>query len=171
MENGVQLADSNGEGELVITNEEIRFNGKSKCGHRKDEEVTIPWPATPKSGDIANNWKEDPKAGHWFAGVLLEKRTCDGDCSYESVNFRRNTSKEEFKQANERGLLFGCCKTAFRPYDLAVQCLLVIARYHLGKDIEVSSDGEKENWAEAVTLCQEMLGYGLMFELEEVRIK
>lgn len=157
-EAGVQLAGGDGEGEPELTPERIVFNGKHKCGHRKDEEVSIPWPAK-NAGGIANNWKEDAKAGHWFAGALLSKRTCDGSCDYETVVFPRMMVKA-FPSEDNPGLFFECCKTAFRPYDLAVIVLLIIAKHHLKDRIIVSSDGEDEHWTDGKVFCAVYLGYG-----------
>ena len=60
---------------------------------------------------------------------------------------------------------FNFCKTACKPYDIAVTACLVIAKNHLGDDIRVSSDGELKDWKSAIGLCQEVLGYGDNFKL------
>ena len=65
-------------------------------------------------------------------------RTCNGDCSYESFWFERTMSMD---QADENGISGGTCKTAFRPYDLAVTAFLLIAHHHLGLAMVVHSDG------------------------------
>ena len=59
---------------------------------------------------------------------------------------------------------FGCTKTARKPYDLAVTACLIIAKHHLKDEIEVSSDGERIEWAPAILLCQDVLGYGVDFQ-------
>jgi hypothetical protein len=46
---------------------------------------------------------------------------------------------------------FDCCKTLYKPYDLAVQTCLVIAAHCLGEAIAVSSDGSMNEWQEAIT--------------------
>ena len=76
-----------------------------------------------------------------------------GKESYETFGFNRNISGSDF------------CKTAQRPYDLAVTTFLIIAKHHLGDAITVSSDGDNDKWNEAKTLCQEILGYGQQFAL------
>jgi len=82
-------------------------------------------------------------------GGSLPYRTCNGDCSYESVWFER---------VERDGT--GFCKTAFRLYDLAVTAFLVIAKHHLGANLTVETDGEPAHWADAFALCQAELGYG-----------
>jgi hypothetical protein len=59
------------------------------------------------------------------------------------------------------------CKTARKPYDLAVCACLIIFRHHIGEKFEVSSDGDddEENWPAARAICQHLFGYGSEFEL------
>ena len=68
---------------------------------------------------------------------------------------------------NEVGKYFACTKTAFKPYDLAVTVCLVIAKQHLGNQIVIHSDGDMENWHEAMQLCHHFLGYGKGFSLDD----
>jgi len=62
---------------------------------------------------------------------------------------------------------FNFCKTARKPYDLAVTSLLIVASQHLGELISVSSDGYLSEWKEAMELCQSTLGYGQDFAFRE----
>ena len=55
---------------------------------------------------------------------------------------------------------------AFKVYDLAVLCCLIIAKQHLGKDIKVRSDGSIDEWQDGMLLCQNVLGYGNDFVLD-----
>ncbi|MGR3220929.1 MAG: hypothetical protein ACUZ8H_14090 [Candidatus Anammoxibacter sp.] len=157
----ISLANEHGEGEPEINNKLIRFNGSVNCGHRKDESVVIPWPSSCNSGGVANNWKEDAKDGDWFAGTTLAKRTCNGNCSYETVYFPRVDNPDDCN---------GSCKTAFRPYDIAVTAFLIIAKYHLTDKIEINTDGEDGNWFDGKMLCQSVLGYGLEYNINTDRV-
>lgn len=74
---------------------------------------------------------------------------------YESFNF----PPEEGGYVTEEGFLFSACKTAKKPYDLAVTAFLTLARWHLGDAIHVSSDGGIEDWAPATSLVERELGY------------
>lgn len=65
----------------------------------------------------------------------------------------------------EHGRFFGFCKTAFKPYDLAVQAALVVAAHYLDEAVVVSSDGSLEEWEDAIALCERVLGYGRAFTL------
>ncbi len=142
---GSPLADAYGREEPEIGPEFIGFNRVACCGHASNPGIKIPWPARDAHG-IGDN------AG---LGGTLPYRTCNGDCSYEPVWFERCQAA-----GTENGITESFCKTAFRPYDLAVTAFLVIARHHLGSRFEVQTDGELGHWADAFALCQDMLGYG-----------
>jgi len=123
-------------------------------------------------------------SGTWFAGLKLKKRTCDGDCSHETFSLPLEVEKEDWQKPigrishydsggrpvyndpKEVGLYFQCCKTAFKPYDLAVIICLIIAKHHLNNQILISSDGRIENWKDGMVICQKILGYGLDFTLQ-----
>ena len=136
---GSPLANTHGREQPEIGAELIAFNGVEFCGHAKNPAVVIPWPMREARG-IGDN------AG---VGGSLPYRTCNGNCSYESVWFKR---------VERDGT--GFCKTAFRPDDLAVTAFLVIAKHHLGALLTVETDGEPAHWANAFALCQAGLGFG-----------
>lgn len=163
------LAGPLGKGEVEIGNDGIFFNGAEDCGHLSNQELVIPWPSK-NAGGIAK-YTENAIDGQWFAGVTLEKRQCNGDCSYETFAFPRKMKKNEDYWTDttkeEGGLQFSCCKTAFRPYDLAVICFLIIAKRHLKAKIKVSSDGEDQHWADGRLFCHIHLGYGEEYHLIE----
>jgi len=104
--------------------------------------------------------------GHWFAGAQLRARTCDGDCSHETFHIDAKTKVQKWQEP-ENGLIFSFCKTAFKPYDLAVQACLIAAKRHFGDQIIVSSDGNELQWNDARAVCQKVLGYGVDFKLPE----
>lgn len=123
-------------------------------------------------------------SGTWFAGLKLKKRTCGGDCSHETFSLPLEVEKEDWQKPigrisyydsrgrpvyndpKEVGLYFQCCKTAFKPYDLAVIICLIIAKHHLNNQILISSDGRIENWKDGMVICQKIVGYGLEFALQ-----
>ena len=160
---GVMLAGGHGEGEPVITYYEVCFNGVCKCGHPKNMAITIPWPSK-DAGGVANPWMENAQSGHWFAGAEIQKRMCNGDCSYETFAFPRIMEPREW-DTPKGGKWFEFTKTAFRPYDLAVIVFLIIAKHHLGNQILVSSDGEDGHWFDGKMMCQMVLGYGMEYSI------
>lgn len=52
---------------------------------------------------------------------------------------------------------FEFCKTANKPYDLIVCAILAVAASHTNY-IRVTSDGEPEDWAEAMVYASSILG-------------
>jgi hypothetical protein len=187
---GLTLAGGSGKGKPVINDAEICFNGKMNCRHQKrDLGITWPADSasglgiaysrdaesrqdeklkeiTGKDGTIGVlignplEWvKDSDVSGAWFAGAKLNTRTCGGDCSHETFVLSQKMGINEWAKP-ENGLYFEFCKTAFKPYDLAVICALTVAKHHLGSQIKVSSDGTPENWADGVFLCNKVLGYG-----------
>ena len=57
-----------------------------------------------------------------------------------------------------KNVVFEYCKTEHMPYDLAVQCCLVILKFHLGDLIIISSDGKEEDWDKVKSVITEKLG-------------
>ena len=168
---GVKLGDGFGENKPIINDDEIRFNGFSKCGHQK-RDLGITWASKTAKGVLKNGvgtQLEQITKGNWFAGATLESRVCGGDCSHETFSLERVLEIPDYKQNDDMkngGLIFECTKTAFKPYDLAVTVALVIAKHHFKRGIKVASDGEIENWEEAMQLCKHFLGYGEGFKLK-----
>lgn len=172
---GVKLAGGHGEDQPKIDDVQIWFNGLTKCGHT-ERDLGITWPAKKATGISKNGvgmQLSEIVKGSWFAGASLETRACGGDCSHETFSLECEMRDiPEYKMDPERlkengGLMFEFCKTAYKPYDLAVNVCLIIAKHHLRNDIKVNSDGETENWIEGMQLCQHFLGYGLEFKLED----
>lgn len=168
---GVILADGLGENYPTITPTEIRFNGWKNCGH-KNNELGIAWPSE-NSNTFANKIAQqmhEITSSAWFAAATLESRRCHGDCSHETFLLEQKLSHiPEWKQADLKAgrKIFEFTKTAYKPYDLAVNVCLIIAKEHLGKAIIVQSDGASEDWMEAMQLCQQFLGYGADYTLDE----
>ena len=161
-ENRIKLAGGLGTGEPEINDKEIWFNGDENCGHAKNDSISIPWPSR-GAGGIGDN--QSAQDGSWFAGASLETRCCNGDCSYETFVIPRIFPKDGYQSADDNGRLFACCKTAYRPYDIAVTAALIVAKHHLKDDLKVSSDGEDEHWFDAKMLCQTVLGYGIEYAM------
>jgi hypothetical protein len=154
---GVRLAGPLGEGLPEIGSDLIRFNGVWHCGHIKNEEIVIPFPAESASGVGSST---DAVEGSYFGmGTLLKHRACDGNCSYETFSLSRKCD-DPGKLTN--GRFVDSCKTAFRPYDLAVQCVLLIAKHHLKDRIGVRSGGNDYHWNDARRLCYVRLNYPLI---------
>ena len=136
---GIKIANWDGKGKPIINNEEIKFNGIEKCGHDK-KPLTLSLP-------------EYIKFANWLQNSDYDLY-CNGDCSHESfVLTKIFLSEMDF------------CKTAMKPYDIAVTTCLIIAKHYLKEDIEISSDGDEDKWRIARILCQSCLGYGMKEKL------
>lgn len=164
---GLALAGPNGKGDPSVSVWGFKFNGVRECGH-KQQDLGIAWPAD-SAGGLAVGAGRDVQKGTWFAGAQIEHRTCDGDCSHESFWIERDAQPEKWQTPDEDGLWFEFCKTAYKPYDLAVTSALIVLHHHLGalrpKQFKISSDGENTHWFDAALLCHRVLGYGLGFKL------
>jgi hypothetical protein len=158
---GVRLAGPLGEGLPEIDSDHLAFNGLWHCGHVKNEEIVIPFPAQDAAGigDSANAVE-----GSYFGmGTLLKHRACDGNCSYETFRIsRRCDDIAKAVHGRYAGRYADSCKTGFRPYDLAVQCALLIAKHHLKDRIGVWSGGTDHHWNDARRLCYVNLNYPLV---------
>ena len=171
----IPLGNGHGEDIPVLDDKEVCFNGLRDCGHDENGHIALAWPSDgPKFGTAPNS--EGSICGTWYAGIVLNQRTCGGDCSYETFYFPRVVEREHiigkiaYRKSNgetvynkpERvGRHFDCCKTNFRPYDLVVQVFLIISKHHLGDRIIVTSDGKMQHWIDAAKICQNAFGYGM----------
>ena len=80
-----------------------------------------------------------------YGGININGK---GDEGHENFILR-----EHFNQND--GFTF--CKTAQKPYDLAVIACLATLKYRLKDAIEVSSDGCHEDWIDGVELARNVL--------------
>lgn len=71
----------------------------------------------------------------WFNGV--------GDNSHETFEINTKWDGE-----------FNFCKTAAKPYDVAVTACLCLLKFHLGDAVNVSSDGDAGDWEEGLRLAR-----------------
>lgn len=91
-----------------------------------------------------------------------------GDNGHETfvVTMDFTIQYEGQKASDTSGLWFECCKTARKPYDLAVMaCLIALASYF--PEVKVSSDGGNVDWEPARHLCDLVMGYGEDFVLDQ----
>lgn len=77
-----------------------------------------------------------------------------GENSHETFHFPRVEDEDD---------AFSFCKTARKPYDIAVCSALIIAVKRFS-NVKVSSDGDINDWKDAMNLCQTHLGYGEQFK-------
>lgn len=101
----------------------------------------------------------------------------EGDRGHETFSLQRKADKrlEDYASRLDRKYIFDFCKTARKPYDIVVCCLLVILKHRLGNMIEIGSDGRDGTndgvyyevdgyWSDAVKICVENLSYDLNYD-------
>lgn len=94
--------------------------------------------------------------------------SCEGDCSHEPFLSSRISRRTSWHDPDSKEY-FDFCKTARKPYDLAVMIFLIIAKQYLKSTFVVGSDGSDDDWLKAKQLCQRIFGYGMDFKLERNR--
>lgn len=113
------------------------------------------------------------KDGLELGGPSGEDRAYEFSGARIAFNGRDDEAYESFivsrfpERRHGRAFSFDFCKTAHRPYDLAVTACLLILKYHLGNAIQVSTDGEGADWAAARELVQDELGYGAEYAIQK----
>lgn len=166
----IPLGDGCGEGEPVFDTNLVALNGHVTSGSMMPQVARVDgllWPSRKAEGVAGWSSTEPPVAGMWFAGAKVSARTLpeSGDGSYESFVIEQTWDGSHAIKGDD-GKHFDCCKTNMRPYDLCVQCCLVVFKEHFGDAVKVRSDGDSEDWNEARDVCQHVLGYGLLFALD-----
>lgn len=75
------------------------------------------------------------------------------------INGRGENAHEDFilREHYKQNDVFNFCKTARKPYDLAVVACLVILKHYLGESIQVSSDGDVIDWRDGTKLARQLL--------------
>ena len=76
----------------------------------------------------------------------------DGADGHETLAFMRK------QDPGRNGDGFTFCKTAQKPYDAVVCAILARAKHHAPEQIRVASDGDEDDWEEALAWATEVLG-------------
>lgn len=155
----IPLGDGNGEGEPILTDEIINFNGLNKCGHIDSASGFLAYPVKGANGwqNVGQPFQKSFFENSWIGGPKVTTRVCSGNCSYENMYFPKASEPLSF---NEGETLRRTLKTNFQPYDVMVTAFLLLCKYHLGDDFHVASDGGKPQWLDACMVLKRFLGYG-----------
>lgn len=75
------------------------------------------------------------------------------------LNGKRENAHEDFifREYLPMNEAFNFCKTDRKEYDVVVTACLAAAKYYMGDDIKVSSDGFKEDWSKGIMLARRIL--------------
>jgi hypothetical protein len=79
--------------------------------------------------------------------------------------YENSQDHETFHFPGEDGFSF--CKTAAKPYDVVVTACLAVAKDIFGDEIDVSSDGDSEDWVKGVELAERVLGRPIANPIKE----
>ena len=123
--------------------------------------------AVEKRGIKLGNW--DGKASPSLTNSKVSLNGV-GEDAHESFIIPRVFKPSEWQKPHDDGNYFDFCKTARKPYDLAVASILLAFKHHFGGVVKVSSDGwyestqsheveQDQEWNDAIALYREILGY------------
>jgi len=166
---GVDLADWDGKDTPTITDDLIRFNGVTDCGHPENEELVIPYPTRQAQGVGPSSTAIE--GDFYGCGVTIRHRCCNGHCSFETFALTRKIDLQAGHDPDQNGLYGEWVKTGFRPYDVAVTAALLIAKRHLDDHFVVQTNGAGAQWSDGKRLCQTVLGYGDWFGIVEEMVE
>jgi len=170
---GIALANGLGEPgtQPEITDDFISFNGSDAQPvgiWTTRETISIPWPTETASIEEPAESQTNQVAGYWYGGTLVTQRVAPisektglGLGSYETLYIERVIEDENYFPNK---LYLDFCKTAYRPYDLAVTAVLISLKYHFD-NIFLESDGKEKDWLDGRILCNNLFGYGLEMNL------
>ena len=170
---GIKLGDGMGENEPIIEDGMIWLNGSVKQPKgmwTTSEQVGLSWPSD-TAGII--DGLEPVATEKWFAGDLLNTRIAQiynldpnfADGSYETFMLERIKILDKWDKA-ENGLYFNSVKTNYCPYDLVVTACLIALKHHFPQ-CQIKSDGKDKDWIDGKMMCNNILGYGMNFELDK----
>lgn len=79
-----------------------------------------------------------------------------GELGHETGYLERVYQPQDWEKKDENGNYFMFCKTARKPYDLAVAAMYYLIK-HVVPECELSSDGDGEGaFDEAISLCHKL---------------
>ena len=100
--------------------------------------------------------------------IIFNGREKNNEC-HETFYLKRKLSQKDleyhsqFPREGDPNKYFEFTKTARKPYDIVACCCLLLARKHLGDKIQVTSDGDIEEWKTSIDLIEKKFGYKTSF--------
>ena len=120
----------------------------------------------------ANAFKKIKKDVDLILVALGDMINFDYNCDNSVIDFNG-----KFDEAHENFYLqkginkWSFCKTARKPYDLAVCLALLCLKYHV-EDSNVSSDGDNEEWAKPINLFKQLFPERVVtFDMSECELE
>jgi len=106
--------------------------------------------------------KEREKNGKKYK--YWEDKTSHG-LDHETFVLNRKVKQPDYQKNMGKSASFGFCKTARKPYDLMVTACLVLYKHHF-PEVQISSDGNFEDWSAAFMFIAQALPNGKEVGLE-----
>ena len=169
---GIVLSGPQGTGNYIVNNTCISFNGKEKCGHI-NQNISMGWPTNDAKGVNDKKINTEHGVDEMFV-TRLNTRICGGNCMFEPFIFKKNNiQRSKTLLDNEDPITkqfphFSSCKTSFKPYDIVVMMVLIIIRHHLKKNVYIKSDGDINNWNDAISIIKYFFDYEDEFYLDKL---
>lgn len=99
------------------------------------------------------------------ASMPVEFETDDEGRPFIAINGKGADSHESFHWPPTED--FDFCKTAEKPYDVIVVACLAVAAEIFGTEIDVTSDGDRKDWADGVRFAEHVLGRDIPNPIED----
>lgn len=131
--NGIRIRNGLGEGEPEFTEFYFSINGDGKA--KVDEQPEFVFDVS--DNEFYGNGK----------GV---------DLSHETFYWAGIPEQSEWRKGESH--YFSFCKTAMKPYDAVVTAILIRAKTIYGSCVEISSDGEWQEWQAGRDLYEAVFG-------------
>ncbi len=106
-----------------------------------------------------------------FGGLAGYSAHTLGKYSGTDFNGSRENGHENFvlREMLHLNESFNFCKTAQKPYDTLVKACLLILKSKLGDAIEISSDGNVQDWIAGLALAKQSTGLKRIYVPDSIR--
>ena len=89
-----------------------------------------------------------------------DKVSFNGEDEYSRETFtivRNFVPRYDSERPDKDNNCFAFCKTGYNPYDKIVTACLTRFKHHF-PDVNIHSDGETNDWADGMNICQSLFG-------------
>lgn len=115
-------------------------------------------PATAHKGPLAIAFEEDePHKAPEVSDAAIRFNGV-GQNGHETFLLERLPTPSEHGFDDKAGTVFAFCKTEYKPYDLVVCAVLIVAAKHAASSLGISSDGDLDDWKPAFDWTVSVLG-------------
>lgn len=105
--------------------------------------------------EISRNWRQDESV----PARMVEETRKGPSFETEQGETKRSESKKQGEEKKECWIIDRVCSD-FRPYDIVVTAVLLLARQHFGALIQIETDGTPQQWTDGQLLITELQQQG-----------